>query len=43
MGGADFVQWHGNYEILRLTREIEEESAKLHQGGGPAPSSSGKQ
>jgi hypothetical protein len=22
MGGADFVQWHGNYEILRLTNEI---------------------
>ena len=22
MGGADFVQWHGNYEILRLTDEI---------------------
>jgi hypothetical protein len=39
MGGADFVQWHGNYEILRLTKEIDEESAKLHQGGGPPATS----
>ena len=44
MGGADFVQWHGNYEILRLTKEIDEASAKLHQGGGPpaSPSASAK-
>lgn len=24
MGGADFVQWHGNYEILHLTQELKE-------------------
>jgi hydroxylamine dehydrogenase len=35
MGGADFVQWHGNYEILRLTKEIDEQAAKLRQGQGP--------
>jgi hypothetical protein len=29
MGGADFVQWHGNYEILRLAREIEDEAKRL--------------
>jgi hypothetical protein len=23
MGGPDFVQWHGNYELLKLSREIE--------------------
>jgi hypothetical protein len=23
MGGADFVQWHGNYEILRESKKIE--------------------
>ena len=23
MGGADFVQWHGNYELLKMMREIE--------------------
>jgi hypothetical protein len=29
MGGSDFVQWHGNYEILRLGRRIESEAARL--------------
>jgi hypothetical protein len=29
MGGADFVQWHGNYELLRLRRSIDDEAAKL--------------
>jgi hydroxylamine dehydrogenase len=29
MGGADFVQWHGNYEILRLRVAIDAEAAKL--------------
>ena len=29
MGGADFVQWHGNYELLKLMREIEELAAEL--------------
>ena len=24
MGGADFVQWHGNYELLKVMHEIEE-------------------
>lgn len=24
MGGADFVQWHGNYEILKLTQELKD-------------------
>ena len=24
MGGADFVQWHGNYPILRKTVELKE-------------------
>ncbi len=23
MGGADFVQWHGNYELLKMMKEIE--------------------
>lgn len=30
MGGADFVQWHGNYELLRLKTEIDETAAALH-------------
>jgi len=29
MGGADFVQWHGNYELLKLKVEIEEAAAEL--------------
>jgi hypothetical protein len=36
MGGADFVQWHGNYEIVRLRQRIDAEAAKLraaHAGG----------
>jgi hydroxylamine dehydrogenase len=46
MGGADFVQWHGNYELLRLGTEIDHIAATLraHPPGhvaapsaGPAP------
>ena len=33
MGGADFVQWHGNYELLALRVELEDEAAKLREGG----------
>jgi hypothetical protein len=29
MGGADFVQWHGSYELLRLGVKIEREAAEL--------------
>ncbi len=29
MGGADFVQWHGNYELLKLMVELEHEAAEL--------------
>lgn len=32
MGGADFVQWHGYYELLAKTAEMEEMSAALHEG-----------
>ena len=32
MGGADFVQWHGNYELLLLKVEIEEMAAELREG-----------
>lgn len=31
MGGADFVQWHGNYELLRLRREIDDAAAELRR------------
>ncbi len=29
MGGADFVQWHGNYELLKMMKEMEEMAAAL--------------
>jgi len=29
MGGADFVQWHGNYELLLTMTEMEEIAAEL--------------
>jgi hypothetical protein len=34
MGGADFVQWHGNYEIVRLRAKIDAEAAKLRAERG---------
>jgi hypothetical protein len=34
MGGADFVQWHGNYELLRLRAAIDADAAKLRAGRG---------
>jgi hypothetical protein len=33
MGGADFVQWHGNYELLRLRVQIDRQAAELRAGG----------
>ena len=29
MGGADFVQWHGNYELLKLRTELDRAAAEL--------------
>jgi hypothetical protein len=34
MGGADFVQWHGTYEIVRLRQKIDADAAKLRAGHG---------
>jgi len=31
MGGADFVQWHGNYELLKHTVDLEAEAAALRR------------
>ncbi len=33
MGGADFVQWHGNYELLLLAKEIEEKAHEIRERG----------
>jgi hypothetical protein len=44
MGGADFVQWHGNYELLRRRVAIDDAAAALRaahakpDGGAPRPS-----
>jgi hypothetical protein len=38
MGGADYVQWHGNYELLRLQNELEHTArALLAAPAPPAP------
>ena len=31
MGGADYVQWHGNYPILQHTVELKEQAAQLRR------------
>ncbi len=33
MGGADFVQWHGNYELARLKVELDHAAAELRAKG----------
>jgi hypothetical protein len=35
MGGADFVQWHGNYELLRLTTELQHAASDLRMARAP--------
>ena len=44
MGGADFVQWHGNYELLlksvemrELAQELREKKAEVAEEGGTEP------
>ena len=34
MGGADFVQWHGNYPMLEKTVELEHMAAELRRQHG---------
>jgi hypothetical protein len=34
MGGADFVQWHGNYPMLQKTVELKELAAELRKKHG---------
>lgn len=31
MGGADFVQWHGNYELLKVMEEMKHMAAELRK------------
>jgi hydroxylamine dehydrogenase len=34
MGGADFVQWHGNYPMLRKTAELKAMADDLRRAHG---------
>jgi hypothetical protein len=34
MGGADFVQWHGNYPMLRKTVELKAMAEELRRAHG---------
>jgi hypothetical protein len=34
MGGADFVQWHGNYPMLRKRAELDQMAADLRRKHG---------
>ena len=36
MGGADFVQWHGNYPMLQKTVELKAMAAELRREHGRA-------
>jgi hypothetical protein len=36
MGGADFIQWHGNYPILQHLVEIRSEAEELRKQHGTA-------
>jgi len=36
MGGADFVQWHGNYPMLQKTVELKAMAAELRRAHGKA-------
>ena len=40
MGGADFVQWHGNYPILNKTVELKELAEELRKGHGSTQTTS---
>ena len=36
MGGADFVQWHGYYEIVSKLAELKKAAADLRKDAKPA-------
>jgi hypothetical protein len=41
MGGADYVQWHGNYELVKGMVELRAQAAELERGHGGAESTAG--
>ncbi len=42
MGGADFVQWHGNYPMLYKTVELRSLAEELRSGNGKTKQTSGQ-
>jgi hypothetical protein len=42
MGGADFVQWHGNYPMLNKTVELKAMAEEMRKGGGKTQTTSGQ-
>ena len=40
MGGADFVQWHGYYEIVSKMTELKKSAADLRKDATPAAAKS---
>lgn len=42
MGGADFVQWHGNYELARLRNELDSMAEELRAKAGKGASGPSK-
>lgn len=42
MGGADFVQWHGNYPMLQKTIELKDEAAALRASHARSPHAAGE-
>ena len=42
MGGADFVQWHGNYPMLSKTVELKARAAEMRGGHGQTQQTSGQ-
>ncbi len=43
MGGPDYVQWHGNYELLTNLIEMKAQAAELRRAHGMAPAGTGGQ
>jgi hypothetical protein len=42
MGGADFVQWHGNYPMLSKTVELRSLAEGMRAGRGKTQNASGQ-
>jgi hypothetical protein len=41
MGGADFVQWHGAYELTSKLAELKSRAAEIERAKGESPGHAG--